>query len=71
MDAIEQITKAAINAAGGAVAVAQHFGILRSAVYQWKRTPATRVVMLERISGIPRHVLRPDIFPAPEKRRKS
>jgi len=31
-----------------------------------RRIPAERAAQVEAITGIPRHELRPDIFPAPE-----
>lgn len=42
--------------------VARELGINRSAVAQWKKVPAERVLDVERITGIPRHQLRPDVF---------
>lgn len=35
-----------------------------SATYQWKYIPIKRVPDVERVTGIPRHVLRPDFFGA-------
>lgn len=62
----EAITRA-IEAAGGPAALAREIGGLTSqAVSQWKKAPAERVLDVERITGISRHELRPDIFgPAP------
>jgi DNA-binding transcriptional regulator YdaS (Cro superfamily) len=39
------------------------------AISQWKKVPAERVLDVERVTGIPRHELRPDIYPAPEQER--
>lgn len=53
---------------GAATRLAREIGITHSAVFQWlhKGVPAQRVLAVERITGISRHVLRPDIFgPAP------
>lgn len=36
--------------------------ITPGALSQWKQVPAKRVLFVERITGIPRHELRPDIF---------
>ena len=33
-----------------------------AAVSQWERVPAERVLDVERITGISRHELRPDVF---------
>jgi DNA-binding transcriptional regulator YdaS (Cro superfamily) len=40
-------------------------GITPQAISQWNRVPAERVLDVERITGVPRHELRPDIYPAP------
>lgn len=45
--------------------VALELGIMPSAVAQWERVPAERLPEVERITGIPRHKLRPDICPPP------
>lgn len=60
---ITPIEKAAV-AAGGFPALADRLGITRQALYQWQRIPAERVIDIERISGVPRHELRPDLYPA-------
>lgn len=52
----------AIKSAGGSKAVAAAFGISRQAVEQWDECPPLRVISLERLSGVSRHVLRPDIY---------
>lgn len=62
--------KAAIAHFGTQTALAATLGIERSAVSQWKQIPATRVLEIEELTGISRHVLRPDVFgPAPKKER--
>jgi DNA-binding transcriptional regulator YdaS (Cro superfamily) len=38
-------------------------------VSQWRRVPAERVLDVERITGVSRHVQRPDIY-GPEPRRR-
>lgn len=38
-------------------------GVTSQAVSQWKRIPAGRVIAVEKATGIPRHELRPDIYP--------
>ena len=37
----------------------------RGTVSQWKRVPAERAELVERLSGIPRHELRPDLWKPP------
>lgn len=51
------------EAVGGPAALARLLGNVSSqAVSQWKRIPAERILEVERITGISRHDLRPDIF---------
>ena len=47
---------------GGMAQLAANLGIARQAIYQWTRVPVDRVVEIERLTGIPRATLRPDIF---------
>ncbi|WP_075216099.1 transcriptional regulator [Mongoliimonas terrestris] len=53
----------ALDLSGGASALARALGITPQAVGQWRRTPTERVLQLERISGVPRTELRPDLYP--------
>lgn len=43
--------------------IARELGISPQAVFDWPRVPAERVLVVERLSGFSRHVLRPDIYP--------
>jgi DNA-binding transcriptional regulator YdaS (Cro superfamily) len=53
--------------AGGPVPLASRLGIKRQAVMQWVIVPATRVLEVEKMSGVSRYSLRPDVFgPAPD-----
>ena len=45
--------------------VAYGLGLTRAAVVRWEQVPAERVVDIERITGIPREALRPDLFRRP------
>lgn len=56
--------KAIAERAGGVVALSRKLGLSRAAVSQWRRVPVDRVIAVERITGIPREQLRPDIFRA-------
>lgn len=48
---------------GNASRLANGLGITHAAVSQWEgRCPAERVVDVERITGIPREALRPDLY---------
>ena len=44
-------------------AIARELRINRSAISLWKRIPAERVIDIERLTGVPREELRPDIYP--------
>ncbi|TBZ94495.1 transcriptional regulator [Rhizobium leguminosarum] len=53
------------TAAGGSSAIARGLGLTPQAVLQWKAVPAERVLEVERISGVSRYKLRPDVFGKP------
>ena len=53
----------AIEIAGGASALANALGISQEAVSQWRRVPHGRVFAVERLTGVSRHELRPDVYP--------
>jgi DNA-binding transcriptional regulator YdaS (Cro superfamily) len=57
----------AVRAAGGGAALAKHLKLNRQAVYQWARIPADHVLTVERVTSIPRHRLRPDLYPEPDR----
>lgn len=48
--------------AGGVVALSKALGLSRAAVSQWTRVPIERVIEVERLTGVPREVLRPDVY---------
>jgi DNA topoisomerase VI subunit B/DNA-binding transcriptional regulator YdaS (Cro superfamily) len=50
-------------AAGNAATLAHKLGVTRQALSQWEVVPMLRVLDVERITGIPRHELRPDMHP--------
>lgn len=57
--------QAAIDKAGGTVRLAEKLGARQSLVSMWKnrgRIPAERVLEVERLTGVSRHQLRPDVF---------
>lgn len=43
--------------------VARELHITHGAVSQWRRVPAERVLDVERVTGISRSELRPDLYP--------
>ena len=47
--------------------VAKALGITHGAVSQWRRVPAERVIDVERLTGVPRYRLRPDLYPPNER----
>ena len=53
----------AVEAVGGYAALARALGKTRAGLWQWKRVPAERVLAVERVTGVPRHELRPDLYP--------
>jgi DNA-binding transcriptional regulator YdaS (Cro superfamily) len=65
IDALEK----AKQKVGGSTALARLLGgITSQAVSQWRRVPVARVLDVERVTGIHRHDLRPDIYPNDKRR---
>jgi len=61
----------AITAANGNTGLARALGgITPQAISQWKKVPVERVLDVERVTGVSRHDLRPDIYP-PRRRARS
>ena len=52
----------AISAAGGPTALAKKLGVSKQAVCQWKRCPPGQVLAVEKLAGVSRYDLRPDIY---------
>jgi DNA-binding transcriptional regulator YdaS (Cro superfamily) len=63
---MDKILREAIKAAGGIRALARKVGVKHNAILKWRRIPPLRVHQVEKITGIPRSVLRPDVYP-PER----
>ena len=59
---MDQGIKKAVEAKGTIAALARDLGITRAAIHQWDRIPADRVVEVERVTGVPREELRPDLY---------
>lgn len=55
--------KLAIAHVGGVGSLAKMLGIKPQAVSQWDEVPPLRVLDVERATGVPRHMLRPDLYP--------
>lgn len=47
--------------------LARLIGVNKSSVTLWglRRVPAERVLEIEKATGVPRHELRPDLYPSP------
>lgn len=43
--------------------IARELGLTHGTISQWKAVPVHHVLDVERLTGIPRHELRPDIYP--------
>lgn len=63
---MELSVKEIAKGAGGVVALSIGLGLSRGAVSQWDKVPLERVNDVARLTGLPREVIRPDVFgPAP------
>jgi DNA-binding transcriptional regulator YdaS (Cro superfamily) len=60
----QEALRRSIKAAGGYSALAQLLGITQPAVFQWKRAPSARVLAIEKLTGVPKERLRPDLYPS-------
>lgn len=63
-----------IERAGGVGRLAALLGMHHSSVCKWKkvgRIPTDRALAIHRLSGIPLHEMRPDVWPAPAPTRNS
>lgn len=61
---MESALNRAKEAVGGNTALAEKLGDLTpQAVSQWKKVPPSRVIDVEKHTGVSRHELRPDIYP--------
>lgn len=49
--------------------LATSLGITRGAIAQWTKVPVERVVEVERVTGIPRRLLRPDLYETSDENR--
>lgn len=65
----KDLIRKAAEACGGIVALSLALGLSRAAVSQWDRVPPERVLDVERLTGVSRYRLRPDIFGKPENAR--
>jgi len=62
----------AIKAAGSMRGLARLLGIAPQSIVRWKSgIPAERIVEVERVTGVPRAVLRPDLYLDQAERQSS
>ncbi len=61
----------AIDAAGGIIKLAHQLGLTHQAVYQWRSVPTHQIMAIEELTGVPREVLRPDLYRAIRSSRAS
>jgi DNA-binding transcriptional regulator YdaS (Cro superfamily) len=54
--------KKALTIAGGQAALARQLGLTRAAVNRWRMVPSKWIVEIERLTGVPREKLRPDLY---------
>jgi DNA-binding transcriptional regulator YdaS (Cro superfamily) len=59
----EKALQKAFDAAGGREALSIKLGLSRAATYFWRQVPPLRVLEVERLTGVSRHELRPDLYP--------
>ena len=52
----------AIEAAGSTRKLGKKLGISGQSVHEWKQVPADRIIAVEKVTGVPRERLRPDLY---------
>ena len=68
MDDKSKALKRAVENVGGQAKFARLIGVTAQAVSQWDEVPPLRVLAVERVSGVSRTELRPDLYPLEEAR---
>lgn len=64
---VDEGMRRAIEAAGSEAELARRIGVSRQAIPQFKRCPPKRVAQISEATGVPKHVLRPDLYDAPQE----
>ena len=59
----KQALDKAIKKVGTRYALAKGINLSPQAVLKWTRVPPARVLAVEKLTGVSRHDLRPDIYP--------
>jgi DNA-binding transcriptional regulator YdaS (Cro superfamily) len=53
----------AIDAMGSQLELARALGLPKQSINNWRRIPPHHVIRIEKLTGVSRHDLRPDIYP--------
>jgi DNA-binding transcriptional regulator YdaS (Cro superfamily) len=61
-----KIVQKAADSVGGVSELARRLNLRHTAFYRWKTVPPERVLQIEKITGISRHDMRPDLYPIEE-----
>lgn len=64
---MREALKRAIDAKGSRNALAAQLGVSGSAISQWDKVPAERVIAVEAATGVRREDLRPDLYPRDDR----
>jgi len=56
----------AIEAKGSVRALAAALGMSASSLLEWRRVPSHRILQVEAVTGVPRELLRPELYEPPE-----
>ena len=59
----DKALREALNRIGGQRAMARALGIAHQAVSKWRKVPVLRALEVERLTGVSRSDLRPDVYP--------
>lgn len=54
--------RTALKAAGGVSALANRLKLTRAAVSRWSKVPFDQILAVEKATGVPRAILRPEMF---------
>jgi DNA-binding transcriptional regulator YdaS (Cro superfamily) len=67
---MDEALREAVKRLGGLRAAGRALGIAYQAIQKWDRVPPVRVLEIERLTGVSRHDLRPDIYPRESQRKR-
>jgi Bacterial toxin YdaS len=59
---INEGLRLAIQTAGSGRALARALGLSQQALSEWRRVPSHRILQVEAVTGVPRELLRPDLY---------